>query len=62
MTEEDTLVKQLAAPIIREHKQSKKFNRRNRAAWNRMNRPEKLDKMEKGAAIIMNFLGRLDNK
>lgn len=54
--QEDQLVKQLAAPIIAEHKQNKKFLRRNRKAYLRMNRPEKLDKMERGANMFMRLL------
>ena len=54
--QEDQLVKQMAAPIIAEHKQNKKFLRRNRSAWLRMNRPEKLEKMDKGGDVIMRLL------
>lgn len=56
--QEDQLVKQMAAPIIAEHKQNKKFLRRNRSAWLRMNRPEVLDKQEQGAKVIFGLLAR----
>lgn len=59
MNSEDQLVQQLAAPIIAQHKKDKGFlGRRNRSAHKRMNRPEKLDKLEKGAAFIFGVLGR----
>lgn len=53
---EDQLVKQLAAPILAEHKLNKKFMSRNRKAHLRMNRPEKLEKMERGANMFMRLL------
>lgn len=56
--QEDQLVKQMAAPIIAEHKQNKKFLRRNREAWLRMNRPEVLEKQERGSKIIFGLLDR----
>lgn len=55
---EDQIVKQLAAPIIEQHQRDKKFYARNRSATKRMNRPEKLAKMEKGAEFFMGILSR----
>ena len=56
------LAEELAAPIIEEHKtlnkQKKRFYRRNRAAWKRMNRPNQLAKAEKGHEFIMSVLAR----
>lgn len=63
MNTEDKLVQQLAEPIIAQHKKDKGFlGRRNRSAWLRMNRPEKLEKMEKGSDFIFGVLGRLTIK
>lgn len=60
MTIEDQVVKLLAAPILEEHRRTKKFLSRNRASWLRMNRPSKLAKMEKGGSIIMRVLTRAE--
>tara|TARA_R110002073_G_scaffold309611_3_gene479943 strand:+ start:6183 stop:6392 length:210 start_codon:yes stop_codon:yes gene_type:complete len=56
LSQEDTLVKQLAAPIIAAQKYTKKFQSRNRSTWKRMNRPCKIAKIEAGALFIDKFL------
>lgn len=56
---EDTLVNKLAAPIIKQHKKTLRFTSRNREAWKRMNRPEKLSRMERGAVFINRLMERL---
>ena len=38
------------------HKEKRHFNRRNRVAWERMNRPEKLKRMEINMERILNFI------
>jgi hypothetical protein len=61
MTEspEDTLVAQLAAPMIADVKRQKKFKARNRSSWNRMNRPCKAAQLEVGAAFVNRLLKRI---
>jgi hypothetical protein len=56
--EVETLARQMAAPIIEQHRRDKKFYARNRSATKRMNRPSKLEKMEAGADKIMSVLDR----
>lgn len=44
--------------VARKKKEARKFNgRRNRDAWNRMNRPVKLKKIEDNMERILNFCG-----
>jgi hypothetical protein len=56
---EDTLVAQLAGPVIADFKRQKKFTSRNRTTWKRMNRPSKAAKLELGAAFVNRFLKRI---
>lgn len=58
MSNEDKLVEQLTAPMIQQFKKSKSFLRRNRSNWKRMNRPSKLEAMDKGASFINSVLAR----
>jgi len=56
---EHEAVEKMAGPIIRQAIANKKFKgRRNRKAWMRMNRPHKIDAMEKGASKIYALLDR----
>ena len=56
---EHAAVDAMAAPLIRQAKADKSFKgRRNRDAWMRMNRPHKLDQMEKGGEKIFKLLDR----
>jgi hypothetical protein len=57
---EHAAVAGMASDIITHFKGEKravaKFNSKNRSAWNRMNRPERLDSCERGAKFILGFL------
>lgn len=56
---EHAAVEKMAEGIIREFKAKRSFQgRRNRDAWNRMNRPEKLDAMDKGGEKIYALINR----
>lgn len=56
---EHAAVEAMAAPLIRQAKADKKFKgRRNRSAWMRMQRPHKLEAMDKGSAVIYGLLDR----
>lgn len=55
----DILAEQLAAQVIAEREGKLKFNaRRNRKAYNRMNRPHKLVAQDKGYTMMMNILAK----
>ena len=41
--------------VKRKAKEAKRFNSRNRSAWDRMNRPSKLKKIEENMERILNF-------
>ena len=43
------------AVVRRKSKESRRFNSRNRDAWNRMNRPAKLETIEANMERILNF-------
>ena len=43
--------------VARKKKEARKFNHRNRDAWRRMNRPEKLKRIEDNMERILNFCG-----
>ena len=53
---EHAAVDAIAAPMIEhfegEKKADKRFNSRNRSAWNRMNRPSRTVKIDKGYSMI----------
>lgn len=59
---EHEAVDAMAAPIIEhfegEKKADRKFSSRNRSAWNRMNRPEKTDRIDKGADMITRLIDK----
>jgi len=60
---EHAAVDAMAAPLIShfagERKVANHFNRRNRSAWNRMNRPEKTDAIDRGAKMLGHFYDRV---
>jgi hypothetical protein len=58
----DALVAQLAAPILAAHKHTKKFSSRCRNAWKTMNRPDKIEKIEKGSSFLLSFFERCQPK
>jgi hypothetical protein len=58
----DALVAQLAAPILATHKRSMKFSSRCRKAWKTMNRPSKIEKIERGSSFLLSFFERCQPK
>ncbi len=57
---EHKAVDAMAAPLIRQSIADKGFKgRRNRKAWMRMNRPSKMDAIDRGAAKQLAFLDRV---
>ena len=57
---EHAAVDRMAAPIIASNKANKRFRgQRNRKVWMRMNRPEKMEAIERGATKIHAFLDRV---
>lgn len=58
--EEHAAVDAMAAKVVSDIARKKKFEgKRNRKAWNRMNRPEKIAAIDRGAAKIHAFLDKV---
>ena len=59
---EHAAVDAMAAPLIKhfadEKSSDKKFSSQNRKAWNRMNRPDKTQKIDTGASIIHSLIDK----